>query len=542
MENVGSGIVEKFGRRVITGWVIPIDPHEKVLFKVNGHVVGSAQPSTRVRFNGKRRNYGFTRRLRGLWDYLAKGDHIEVEYGGKNLPIVGFGYRYVRGPRGLRESQIPEMLKQMDEGYVFDKYGAFHLTIKKNDDWKQEISTLFERAKKDVKDKFGYDLFPTYGTMLGAIREGDFIGHDNDFDSVYISRETSSEKVRQEFVDICEFLIDEGYSVFSKKTHIWVRVPDTRYKFDIFYSYFTPEGKYKLSYGYHGEELQKSDEFFELVDHKINDLTIQIPKNSEKMLGQIFGNDWRIPNPGFSHHALSRRWDTNYHLSAEQVSSLYWKQFYRDNPISGGSMFAEFVAQRIGPASVIAELGCGTGRDSVYFAKQGFTISASDRSADAIEQGRQSASGLDNIKFSQVDASSKEQVAGFLRDSFAPSSKKSLLTPVKLESSRDLPDSNLLYMRFFLHAVSKEVQDVILDSAQENLPKGAMIAVEFRTEKDKTEIHIYGRHYRRFIPMFEIVQELRNREFSIEHAEEGRGLSPYNEEDPFLCRIIAIKQ
>ena len=542
MGNVGSGIVEVLGRRVISGWVIPIDSHEKVLFKVNGSVIGSARPSTRVRFNGKRRNYGFSRRLRGLWQYLAKGDYVEVEYGGKRLPIVGFGFRYVRGPKGLSESKIPEMLKKMEEGYVFNKYGAFDLTIQKNDAWKQGISTLFERARTDIKNKFGYDLFPTYGTMLGAVREGDFIGHDNDFDSVYISRETSSEKVRQEFVDICEFLIDEGYSVFSKKTHIWVRVPDTKYKFDIFYSYFTPEGKYKLSYGYHGEELDRSNEFFELVDHKINDLTIQIPKNSEEMLGQIFGDDWRIPNPGFSHHAPSRRWDREYHLSVAQVSSLYWKQFYRDNPITGGSLFAQFVADRLGPASVIAELGCGTGRDSVYFAKQGYTITASDRSAEAIEQGRQSASGLNNIEFSLIDASIKEQVAGFLRDSFAPASDKSLSNSLKQASNRDRPDCSLLYMRFFLHAVTKEIQDVILDAAQENLPRDALIAMEFRTEKDKTEKHVYGRHYRRFIPMSEMVEELRSRGFSIEHAEEGRGLSPYEEEDPFLCRIISIKQ
>jgi hypothetical protein len=97
-------------------------------------------------------------------------------------------------------------------------------------------------------------------------------------------------------------------------------------------------------------------------------------------------------------------------------------------------------------------------------------------------------------------------------------------------------------MRFFLHAVTKAIQDVVLDSAQEVLPKGAMIAMEFRTEKDKTEKHIFGSHYRRFIPMSEVVAELGKRNFSIEHAEEGRGLSPYKEEDPFLCRIIAIKQ
>ena len=36
----------------------------------------------------------------------------------------------------------------------------------------------------------GVDAFPAYGTLLGAIREQDFIGHDSDVDLGYVSRHT----------------------------------------------------------------------------------------------------------------------------------------------------------------------------------------------------------------------------------------------------------------------------------------------------------------------------------------------------------------
>ena len=36
----------------------------------------------------------------------------------------------------------------------------------------------------------GVEAFPAYGTLLGAIREQDFIGHDNDVDLGYVSRHT----------------------------------------------------------------------------------------------------------------------------------------------------------------------------------------------------------------------------------------------------------------------------------------------------------------------------------------------------------------
>ncbi|QJW84128.1 hypothetical protein HK414_10240 [Ramlibacter terrae] len=277
------------------------------------------------------------------------------------------------------------MLQKMEEGFVFDKYGKFKLSIKLDTLFTKNLFNLFEQVAQELREKFSLNLFPTYGTMLGAVREGDFIGHDNDFDTTYVSKHSEPEAVRREFMQICAFLIERGYDLKVKKTHTRVRVPGTAHKFDIFFSYFNQSGFYELSYGTHGPALPRSDDFDVFVDQKLNELTIKVPKNNEAMLAQIYGTTWRIPNAGFKHKASTRHWDRRYHLTVPEVSSLYWKQFYRDNPIAGGSPFAMFIAEKLRRDSLVVELGCGSGRDSVYFAQHNHTVFASDRADEALD-------------------------------------------------------------------------------------------------------------------------------------------------------------
>ena len=50
------------------------------------------------------------------------------------------------------------------------------------------------------------------------------------------------------------------------------------------------------------------------------------------------------------------------------------------------------------------------------------------------------------------------------------------------------------------------------------MKKDYLLAFEFRTEKDKKAKHIYKKHYRRFIPMREVIMELKKYGFYITHS------------------------
>ena len=52
------------------------------------------------------------------------------------------------------------------------------------------------------------------------------------------------------------------------------------------------------------------------------------------------------------------------------------------------SGFAREIADRLSPGSRVLDLGCGEGRDSVYFAARGFEVTGLDVSPEALAKGR----------------------------------------------------------------------------------------------------------------------------------------------------------
>ena len=76
-----------------------------------------------------------------------------------------------------------------------------------------------------LAEVYGYDLFLTYGSMLGAVREGGFISHDHDFESAYVSKHRDGADAATELRDIALLLIDHGYDVEGVGTHVQVRLP-----------------------------------------------------------------------------------------------------------------------------------------------------------------------------------------------------------------------------------------------------------------------------------------------------------------------------
>ena len=76
----------------------------------------------------------------------------------------------------------------------------------------------------------------------------------------------------------------------------------------------------------------------------------------------------------------------------------YWDQYYRNQICSTQpSPFAQYVATLVEPGKTLIDLGCGNGRDSLFFAKQGMQVVAIDLSRSAIDQLNQQP--VENARF-----------------------------------------------------------------------------------------------------------------------------------------------
>lgn len=522
-----AGVVAPPAKRAITGWIPATASGEgTVLFRLNGTVIADSRASQEVSVGGVT-YLEFRRNLYDLWTYGGEGDVLEVEHAGQPLHIVDGGARY---PFTAASSRADELFALLEDGHIFNKYGRVRQSIRRDHEWQTRMFDLFFQLQKEVSEAFGLQLFPFWGTMLGAVREQNFIGHDNDFDTVYISGHETPGVVRDEFRRVCDFLVDRGYSLWVRNTHTWVRAPgngqeldlvDTP-KLDIFFAWFDEDGYFQTSYGHHGEAIKRSDEFFQLRTARLGIREVLLPRNAEDILGQLYGRGWRHPDPGFTHFARTRVLHPEFQLSMNEANQVYWRQLYRDHRFDGASSFAQFVAGWLPTPGTVLDIGCGTGGDAIYLASCGHTVVGVDRSAEAIARAREACqqARVDGVRFEVRDASSRKDIVDLLPARGA--------------------DGTVVYLRFFLHSVDEPTEDALLAALIDCMAGGFRLSAEFRTTQDERLPKVYEGPYRRYIDEQQFAKKLRRTwGCEIEHLEAGRGISPYEGEDPHLARIIA---
>lgn len=213
-------------------------------------------------------------------------------------------------------------------------------------------------------------------------------------------------------------------------------------------------------------------------------------------------------------------------------TGFHWTKFYRDSQLPElPSQFALFVANEIATGDIrqpatILDIGCGNGRDSAFFSRQGYRVVGIDRSAEAIALCRARIAAADHVH---------PQAAQFVIGRFDDAQMwRETILPL-------LDGPLVVYARFVLHAITEAEEQLLLGHLVDLLKTfGGVLCIEARTIADRDAAKATPQHYRRFIETRALIERLSALALAVQWQAEGRGMAKYRRDDATVVRLVAV--
>jgi tetratricopeptide (TPR) repeat protein len=317
-----AGIVESMGFLVggvdpLVGRVTSYDMESpEVCLCINGLTVAStlaADPS------GPASGKAFSINCADSLEYLGDGDIIQVVTEGRPVTLPEFG------AAAIVEAGLPSRFGALEgklrQGYVFTKFGR--LRPGHTDESKREMLDFYEEVSSLIERSTGLTVFPFYGTLLGAIRENDFIAHDvGGFDMVVVCEGAEPADVKAEFAEIRRLLLERSYHLKPDPWGVMVRRQrEDNMLLDLSYGWFNAADEFNVSFGWRFAPVRGRER---LTTHRVcrlADRVVSVPANAEEVLAQLYGPQWRVPDQGYPVQGNLKR-DMSYLMTEAAVCVL----------------------------------------------------------------------------------------------------------------------------------------------------------------------------------------------------------------------------
>jgi len=162
----------------------------------------------------------------------------------------------------------------------------FHL---KTEEQKNQYVFDLKALEIFFKKELDLDIYLAYGTLLGAIREHDFIAHDTDIDLFYLSKCNNKSDVYNERAALRTTLY--AYKMLKNFTTIGLKTRYNESVFDIWTSWIDINNQF---WCIPFENLCSAEDVIPFAKEKLRTEEFFVPKNSIKILDKIYIT-WNVP-------------------------------------------------------------------------------------------------------------------------------------------------------------------------------------------------------------------------------------------------------
>ena len=210
--------------------------------------------------------------------------------------------------------------------------------------------------------------------------------------------------------------------------------------------------------------------------------------------------------------------DQNNSIYNSNAVKNFWDDYYRNKKfVFSNSDFSKLVKPYLKENSSIIDIGCGDGRDSIYFAKNKLFTEGIDISKKAIEINKKYENKF--LKFTVLDLKNINSFNKFF---------------------------DFAYCRFLFHAINEDIENDLLIWMSNNIKSSIFIETRIL---DKDILNIKLDHYRRHFQEQDFINKLKSFDFKIIFSKSSKNFSRYKKEynvsdlkhDPLLLRVVISK-
>ncbi|MCD2444051.1 50S ribosomal protein L11 methyltransferase [Agromyces sp. SYSU K20354] len=336
-------------------------------------------------------------------------------------------------------------------GQVVDKWGK--LTAAPSNRLHRRLLEAMTVVLADL-DELGYTAAITGGTLLGAVREGRILAHDDDIDLLVYLGSMAPPDVSMASYAIERAIRARGHeAIRHSDAHLQVLfaddVPGAAAHVDLFLG-FHDRGVYNQPIAVRGSFEEAS--LLPLTEVELEGISVPSVADADAWLALCYGEGWRVPDPTFRFHtpAVTRRRFENW-FGVYDLNRHFWERHIRLGRSRHWRRDATRLLVATEPGDRVIDLGCGDGTLSEMLAVGGRQVVAVDYARSAVE----AAAVRPGVTAQRLNLADRRAVLDFIADELAlGGTRHFLLSNVLASLTRETRANVFLLLRALLGAGS----------------------------------------------------------------------------------------